>query len=685
MPKDTKDESPGSPDPVSSANSPLESLRTALESATANCAFFSRLDVEEHFGRPAVGQLSNTLHARLKTMLRSDEASGFDTHDLRAAAGAFALERAAGVSNQQYDDIIAEILPCLEAGTELKPPTDACWVGAGEIGLGLSMLDCFHLADQRHDAVASAAARLVQLGYELALVDGRVDRTGSAISEITGAIRDRLERLGLKNSLSSLLGAARCCSVHEFDQYLLGRSYDPVSSEPAIPFGFLLNLAVQVSDRACTSTSPEADWREAVELARDLVAVIDVQPHNKFWTINIKPRRIEELLNEVGLYDHLFGFRQWALPITPLVLRSFFGTEHDTALIDKHGWGVADAVWLSKALVKTIRKEPQKLTRADLMSTGLDGATLDRMLRWFAHEKGTVNACYGSPMAAGKADLMFRPLIECGNGTYCSPAASTIGPACYEAVATAMRKRLPPSEMSDLVGAGTERSVAALFRFVGMQPTVEGLKYNEGRATDAGECDLVLEDDGNILLIECKAKPLTRATMGGERFAAVLDYAASVVASQVQALQHERLLRDNGGILFDNGQCLKHEGREITRLSVTLLDHGSLQDRFLFMNLVEPLLRSEIVIAPGEEKSRYDGLRKQLDRHREEMKAAEGRKKSPWVEALGAASLSCGQLATILIDNRTVSALIDVLRKPATFSTMNPLLEYYHLKKSDLI
>ena len=211
------------------------------------------------------------------------------------------------------------------------------------------------------------------------------------------------------------------------------------------------------------------------------------------------------------------------------------------------------------------------------------------------------------------------------------------------------------------------------------------MKYNEGAETDAGECDLVFEDDDNILLIECKAKPLTRATMGGENFAAVLDYAASVVASQVQALQHERLLRDHGEIRFDAGQCLRHKGREITRLSVTLLDHGSLQDRFLFVNLVEPLLCSKIVVEPGAGTSRYDGLAKQLDRHRTEMKAVEGRKKSPWVEALGAASLSYGQLAVILIENQSVSALIDVLRKPATFATMNPLLEYHCLKKSDLI
>ena len=100
-------------------------------------------------------------------------------------------------------------------------------------------------------------------------------------------------------------------------------------------------------------------------------STLNVQPHNKFWMIDIKPQRIEGLLNEAGLYDHLFGFRQWTLPVTPRLLRSFFGDEHDAALIDKCGWGVADAELLSAALVKTVRKEPQRLTRADLMSTGV--------------------------------------------------------------------------------------------------------------------------------------------------------------------------------------------------------------------------------------------------------------------------------------------------------------------------
>ena len=89
------------------------------------------------------------------------------------------------------------------------------------------------------------------------------------------------------------------------------------------------------------------------------------------------------------------------------------------------------------------------------------------MLPYFVHGKGTVNAGYDSPRAAGKADWMFRPLIEGENGTFVAPTASTIGPACYEAVAAAMREALPPDTVSDLVGNGygaVRRCAVTLFQ-----------------------------------------------------------------------------------------------------------------------------------------------------------------------------------------------------------------------------
>jgi hypothetical protein len=668
---------------VDGQDSFLEQFRSAAAISVASVKLDSLSAVEQYFGRPDVGALADLLQAKLPEMVGSAVRTGFDTHDLRSLASAFSLERAAGASLQSNDDIITEILLPLQAGSELRPPDHSSWVEAIAIGRALVILSHSRRPDQRREAVANAATRLRARGFSIDVKEGRLDRASQTLPQISVAISDHLERLGLMSCLSNVMGVARDNTVYAFDQYLFGRRYSTGPRQPSIPFGFLLNLAVRIPDQPVSSEKPQDDWREAVELAKDLAAIIDVEQYNRFWLIGGAPKRIEPMLSEVGLYDHLFSFRQWPLPLTPLLVRSFFGSEHDNTLSERVGWNVADAVQLIETLVGCIRSEPRRLSRGDLMGRGLSREKMDRMLPHFAHPRGRVNEHYNSPLAAKKADLMFRPLIEGENDTYITCATSLIGPACYEVVATAMREGLPANVVSELTGAGTERAVAALLRFRNLTPSFEGAKYNEGQAVDSGECDIVLEDSANVLFIECKGKPLTRATMEGEPGAALLDYGEGVLASQIQALQHERILTTKHEISFDNGPPLELRDRKVTRLSVTLLDHGSLQDRFLFINLVEPFLRSQIIFDPtSPNRKRYKRLNAALDKHRIEMTAAEARSASPWQEALGAASLSFGQLAVILIKDNTVSSLVEQISKPATTVSLNPLLEYHHMRQA---
>src|SRR5690606_4984235 len=134
------------------------------------------------------------------------------------------------------------------------------------------------------------------------------------------------------------------------------------------------------------------------------------------------------------------------------------------------------------------------------------------------------------------------------------------------------------------------RAVSAVLVKHRIVPGFVGAKYNEGNLVDQGECDFVVETPTHIILIETKAKALTRATMAGVVDAAVNDFVLSVLASQAQALQHERLLHRDGEIHFTDGQRLELRGRKTLRLSVTLLDHGALHDRELFLHAIMPLV-----------------------------------------------------------------------------------------------
>jgi zinc-finger of transposase IS204/IS1001/IS1096/IS1165 len=45
-------------------------------------------------------------------------------------------------------------------------------------------------------------------------------------------------------------------------------------------------------------------------------------------TINPAPKRLEVVLRELALYDHLFTLRQWRFSDTEFLLRNFFGSDH---------------------------------------------------------------------------------------------------------------------------------------------------------------------------------------------------------------------------------------------------------------------------------------------------------------------------------------------------------------------
>ncbi|MEQ1610403.1 MAG: hypothetical protein ABL956_15770 [Hyphomonadaceae bacterium] len=662
---------------------PAALLKSAIAASVVSANFLSREDVQKFFELPSVGVPKDHLYDRLKPLLL-DASGSFDTHDLRAAGAVLQLQAAVSRWPVHEADILYVIAAGLEAGSRLKAPDDPAWIEAASIARGLLICNAYVGKDYRSLAVAGAAGRLQAEGSLILTHDRGLDPKSPALETVTAAICDRFARLGLFEVLRLLWGSAAAHAPYQFEQYLFGRCSAVGERRPSIPFGLLFNLAVKTPHTA-KGPPTGTEWHESIDLARDLAAILDVEPYDGFWMINASPRRMGRLLDEVGLYDHLFSIRQWAAGLTPLLLKEFFGSAHDSKMLAKSGWTAADAVIFAANLQRAVTHSPTRLQRGDVASAELDPARLDRMLRDFSHAPAGVNVGYLSPLAAESADAMFRPLLAAGDGSFIAPCASTIGPACYETVAAAVRGAVSKADNAHLTGIGTERVVAALLRLNGLAPTFEGAKYNEGKSVDAGECDLVLEDDGNVLFVECKAKPLTRAAMAAQPAAAMLDYAGGVLASQVQAMQHERLLVDNGEIVFDDGGRLAHAGRKVTRLSITLLDHGSLMDRTLFMSFAGSLSQATLNFdAKHSNRKRYAEVNDELDRHRQERLAAERRGEDSWTGNLGAAALSVGQLAAIASECRSVSSLVDRLRVPATFGTMNPLREYRQLKQQGM-
>ena len=664
-----------------------ENVRTLCEESLHRLPLLNEATLEVSLPETGrIGPLYDLLGDELKTILSLDQSREFDTNDLRRAGGNFALERAIGESDQDWDAVVDAIFCYLGARTQLPLFDAPVWSRAIDLARGIVVAGGYQLPDQRLDAVAAAGKRLKAQGYALTVVDGAYRFAEGDLERATEKIRAAFARLGQVNVLPELFRILREGNTYGFGMYLPVRKYDIQRSVASCPFGFLVNLAVRAPALGSGSNDVRAERCGALDLARDIVSALNVEPYHQSEIINSPPDRLESLLREVALFDHLFTLQQqWPDVLAPLVLTEFFTSDHQKIMRDKLGWAPSDAVQLYLAVADFSTPDPKVFSRSTLVASGIDEVLLDHMLPCFAHATDKANAKYDSPLAANRADLMFKPLLQIEPDRYLLPAASLAGPAFYEAVMAKLRRLLPKDDLSTLQGAGTERVVGALLRRAGLDVTAAGASYNLG--SDEGECDFVIETDERILLVECKSKPLTRGAMAGVPGDALLDFAGGMFAAQAQAFRHERILRTRGRIDFcDRTPSLVWRQRKITRLSVTLLDHGALQDRMILWKLYEALIRAKAKPLAGyNKKSQVKKFDENLTAMHDEAEALKDLGIPTRVQPLASASLSVGSLSVLLNGVSDLDQFIKRMTVPATYMTYNPVFEFYHQQRSGLV
>jgi hypothetical protein len=666
----------------------IETLRKLFALSEERLPLHDQEDVASAFADPEGHPASlNWFGDRLQALLIVPERTGVVVADVRKAARAFALENAIGQSTQNWEAPLSAIANCLAVGQHLRPFDDPAWQEAIDLGRAIAVLGLLPYENARVTAVALAGQSLCRQRYQLVVDGAELTFAEGEIERVTTRIRALFAELGSIDCLSNLFRMLREFYPYDFEMYLVARRYGPSLGKrlPSIPFGFLINLAAAAPVPMSPSAEPERKWKEAIELARDLASALDVEPFTGFAHIGTATRQIEAALRELALFDHLFLLRQWRLSLTPEVLVRFFDADHHDVFQQKLGWTPADAADLCRATTHFATCDPNLITRSALRQAGIQAALLNRMLPYFVHPDRTVNTAYISPYAAQKADLMFKPLIALGDNHLLLPAASLMGPAFYEATIAALRVNIAAAAIEKLQGDGTERVVLSLFDRVGLRPTFVAVLYNLG-LNNAGECDLVFESDTDILLVECKAKALTRGSMAGVQGDALLDFAAGTLAAHAQALRHERILRSRGHIAFETGARLELKDRRITRLSITLLDHGALQDRMTLMNLFEALLGASFNATPGYKKTgQVDALNASLDDLRSGVQQLNNLGQSVNTLRLNGVSLSVGQLDVMLEGVNGLDHFRRRIAQPVTAMTLNPLFEYHYRRQKGMV
>lgn len=472
------------------------------------------------------------------------------------------------------------------------------WLDAIDAARGyIAFNEEFFDSDIRAEAVITAAFELQKAGVALSINDGRFDIDEGVVTRWCKEIEADIRSVGGWAVLGQVFAYLR--EGHsDFGRFMPGRRFGYTARSPSCPVNYLINLAVKHIDAAPVGDAAIASpiWKRIVERSRNICAVLDVEPYANTEDIILRAEEVPLYVATTALFDHLFTLRQWISSQTDIILEGVFDFIDPAKMKEMLGWTVRDAVGLAQFAFAKIGKFDLMTLNVDELADAAVSRPIWRQMRpHFIHDAGSVNREYLTPRDANKADWANKPFLQMPNNQCIGfVSASVLAPTFFEAVSGALRGKRYPNLDGDM-GLAMERLLSRELKKHGLRVSVdEHGKYKmfdpiEGKTVD-GECDVVVETDDTILLFELKKKPLTRLASTGDELAGLVDLAASLMAAQSQLVRHERILRHNKCIMFEDGYRLDHNGRNVERIAVTLLDFGGFQDKYLLGQLLAVLM-----------------------------------------------------------------------------------------------
>ena len=470
--------------------------------------------------------------------------------------------------------------------------------------------------------VAYAAKRLQENGFQIAIQNYRPVLRDDEIDRIVARLDHLVRKIGGINVAGKIFSDIEDRYDPVQQRYHLVRRVNPLGNgiAPRIPYGYLLLLAAKYP-----FSQPEdgllrgKDWRGLIAISTDFAAIYNVQPYSTFELTFNQYGKLLPFLRDLALYDSLFTIPQLRPPDSIKIIRGTldwldWDKEYDNS------WTLAEAAVVANEIL-SIGKDhhgPVCFPLKELISRCK--AVSPKQIKWmmeniFSHPPPGANQGYTVPTVTPGPDFFKRPLLSDGRGVYCLLDVSACAAGVIEALLTLLREA--HTDIDDRLGKVIEEFLKTEF-------AAHNISIVSGEYTacgEKGECDLVVETPDTILFFEVKKKALTRKARAGSDIDILIDLAKSLLYAQLQAGRHEVRLRTLGYLDLedDRGNINRIElsGRDIERIAVTFLDHGSFQDRMILQQFLATNLSALYTSADLGLQEKLDNLKIKLAEFRE--------------------------------------------------------------------
>ncbi|WP_157645529.1 hypothetical protein [Burkholderia ubonensis] len=448
---------------------------------------------------------------------------------------------------------------------------------------------------ERDIAVTSAIARLQQEGYRFSLKYERIEFVEGELDRCAQDLFDDFRKVDGFRISYLLLRHLQKNNRFKGGRYLTGRISRPLAEanpKPAPPLGYLLNLAAaNLSVERVQNCTDEA-VQKIFTKAADIVAALDVETYNPYAHMYSSHDRLPINLREMFIADHALSFRQIRPTDALEIMNGLFDWVDNDIVRSKMGWSLDDLFTLMRWIFVCVSPEAinATLSRKSLGRSGIPEDRLRKLLEDISHNPSGINREYRAPDAT-KANMSTKPLIVTSDGRYFLFSLSISAIGFYEVAASTLRSVFG-SRADQYIGDAIEPFVARMFGRRRIEPSVQSKKYSMHGVR--GECDLIVETDRAILLIELKKKSMTRAAQAGDSYSGFFDLFGGVLSAQEQLGQHELVLRRYGYLEFEDGAQVRLKNRGVERLAVTLLDWGGTQDSMVLRGIAPVLIGSSL-------------------------------------------------------------------------------------------
>lgn len=450
--------------------------------------------------------------------------------------------------------------------------------------------------DEKLHTFAFSYQRLIGFGVDIVEENYRF-----YISEQSyGLIQSEVERLcaayGGDNILSALtqrLGKTFNSTTGRFMEYRRV-SMGTTSVQAALPFGYLFALGVKHAGSKGFKNS--SHFEHLLDLISDLIVIFEIQPYSQFEALHLGEDVMLDFVKRNIFYDSLVGLPQikanCAFDLIKLVHEKFSEVNYYS-----HHVKIKDVARVALALISLSNTKRFTIVTAKQITskTGIAEFKVKEVVeRVLSAASGSANSKLSFPPSSLAIDHYFKPIIKVGNQYRILPKSiASLG--ALNAVCNCISK--PDGEWSNPKDSALGYAIEDFLR---AKLTRKDISIIHGDRIGGGlklESDLICETDDKIYIFEMKKKGLTRQALSGDEPKILSDLADSLLATHVQAMRIEDVLKNNGSITLANNGDVKTihlNGRDVTRVSVSLHDFGALQDKTVLQRILTIAVFSEV-------------------------------------------------------------------------------------------